>query len=226
MNTRVPLVVSFLLVLLMLAASAYAWTVVPPDARIAVHWDVDGHANGFAHKPFGLLFGPAFAAGLSLILAVVALVEPRLSNLAASAKFFAVAWTGGVAVIAVAHGVILATALHAVFDVGAVVISAVSVLFIVIGNFIGKSRSNFTAGVRTPWTLSSEYSWEHSNRLAGRLFMASGAATLAAIFVLSVKFATFLLLVLIVGSSAIAIVMSYVYWRNDPERSPGNGTMR
>ncbi len=226
MNLRIPLAVSFLLVLAMLAASAYAWTVIPADVRIVTHWSADGQPNGYAHKPFALLFGPALAAGLSLILAVVTLIEPRLSNLAASAKFFGVAWTGGIGVLAVAHGVIIATALHAVFNVVAVIMSAVAVLFIVLGNFIGKSRSNFFAGIRTPWTLSSEYAWEHANRLAGRLFMASGAATLAAILLLPLRYATFILLGLTLGSSAIAVVMSYVYWRNDPERTHGNDAAR
>ncbi len=158
MSLRMPLVISFLLVLAMLAASAYAWTVLPDDARLAIHWSADGHVDGFARKPFALLFGPALAAGLSLVLAVVRLIEPRKFNLEASAKFFAVAWTGVIAVVAVAHGVIVATALHAVFNAAGVVVASSSVLFIVIGNFIGKSGSNFFAGIRTPWTLSSEYS--------------------------------------------------------------------
>ncbi|MEJ0026733.1 MAG: SdpI family protein [Rhizomicrobium sp.] len=218
MTVRTPLFISLLLVLAMLAASAYAWTVLPADARIAVHWGVDGHADGFAHKPFALLWGPVFAIGLSLVLAVVTLIEPRLSNLAASAKFFAVAWTGGIAVLAVAHGAIVATALHAVFDVGAVILAAVAILFIVLGNFIGKSRSNFFAGIRTPWTLSSEYAWEHANRLAGRLFMASGAASLAALLALPARLAFFVLIGSILGSSVVAVAMSYVYWRRDPDR--------
>ena len=226
MTIRTPLIVSVILVLAMLAASAYAWTVLPADVRIAIHWGADGHPDGFAHKPFALLFGPAFGAGLSLMLAAATLIEPRLSNLAASAKFFAVAWCGAIAIVAVSHGVIVAVALHAVFDVIGVVMASVSVLFIVIGNFIGKSRSNFFAGIRTPWTLSSEYAWEHANRLAGRLFMASGAATLAAILVLPPQFAIFILLGLTLGSSAVAVVMSYVYWRNDPERPHRDGAAR
>jgi len=218
MTIRMPLIVSTILILAMLAASAYAWSILPADVRIAVHWNAAGQVNGFAHKPFALLFGPAFAAGLSILLAVLPLVEPRKLNLAASGQFYAAAWIGIVAILGVAHGAIVATALHARLDVSAVVTASISVLFIVIGNFIGKSRSNFFAGIRTPWTLSSEYAWEHANRLAGRLFMASGAATLAAILVFASKFAIFILLGLTVASCLAAVAMSYVYWRNDPER--------
>ena len=49
------------------------------------------------------------------------------------------------------------------------------VLFIVLGNFMGKIRPNWFVGVRTPWTLSSKLSWDKTHRLAGWLFMLMGA---------------------------------------------------
>jgi uncharacterized membrane protein len=95
-------------------------------------------------------------------------------------------------------------------------------MLIVLGNYLPKSRSNFFAGVRTPWTLSSEYSWEHSNRLFGRLLMMSGAATLAALLVLTAKLATMILVGMVLASAAASLVMSYVYWTRDPNRQQGS----
>ncbi|MEJ1969276.1 MAG: SdpI family protein [Rhizomicrobium sp.] len=221
MNIRIPAIVSAVLILAMLAAGAYAWVLLPPDARIAVHWDAAGRVNGFAHKPFALIFGPALAAALGAVFAVIPRIEPRKFNLAASAKFYGAAWIGTIAVLAVAHGLIVVTALHVAVDVGAVVAGSLSVLFIVIGNYLGKSRPNFFAGVRTPWTLSSEYSWEHTHRLAGKLFVASGLATLAGLLLWSPKTALFFLLGSICATAVAAVVMSYVYWSRDPDRHIG-----
>ena len=47
-------------------------------------------------------------------------------------------------------------------------------LFIVLGNVLGKVRSNFMFGVRTPWTLASDPRWNKTHRLVGRLFVLLG----------------------------------------------------
>jgi uncharacterized membrane protein len=218
MSIRLPLLISLVLILAMLAASAETWPLLPAGAHVAVHWDISGRPNGFASKPFALLFAPALAAGLCAVLALIPRIEPRRVNLAASAKFYGAAWMATIGVIAVAHASVLAAALHAAFDVRTVEAGAVAVMLIVLGNYTSKSRSNFFVGVRTPWTLSSEYSWEHSNRLGGRLLMMSGAATMAALLVLNARLALIVLIGSIATSAMAAIVMSYVYWGRDPNR--------
>jgi uncharacterized membrane protein len=222
MSIRLPLAVSLVLILAMLGASAEAWQLLPAGARIAVHWGFDGRPNGYGGKAYALLSGPALAAALAAVFAVIPRIEPRRLNLAASAKFYAAAWMAAIGVIAVVHAAVLASALHAGFDNRAVVTGAVAVMLIVLGNYMGKSRSNFFAGVRTPWTLSSEYSWEHSNRLGGRLLMLSGAATLAALLVLGAKLALLILTGTVLAAAVASVVMSYVYWARDPNRQQGS----
>ncbi len=52
---------------------------------------------------------------------------------------------------------------------------AVGLLFIVLGNYMGKIRKNFFIGIRTPWTLASDEVWARTHRLGGYLFVAAGA---------------------------------------------------
>ncbi len=47
-------------------------------------------------------------------------------------------------------------------------------LSIIIGNLLGKTRSNWLLGVRTPWTLQSNSTWLRTNRLAGWLITVYG----------------------------------------------------
>ena len=60
-----------------------------------------------------------------------------------------------------------------------VLLAAVGLVLMVVGNYLGKVRSNFFFGIRTPWTLSSELSWNRTHRLAGRLLVALGLVTVA-----------------------------------------------
>jgi len=51
-------------------------------------------------------------------------------------------------------------------------------LFIVLGNFMGKLTKNFFVGIRTPWTLASDEVWLRTHRLGGKLFVLAGLGLL------------------------------------------------
>jgi uncharacterized membrane protein len=91
------------------------------------------------------------------------------------------------------------------------------ILFTALGLVMGKFKRNWFAGLRTPWTLSSELSWNKSNRLAGRLFVATGLLTTLTAF-LSQKFALLLLISGLLVSSLVSAVYSYFVWKRDPAR--------
>ncbi|MFB0965292.1 MAG: SdpI family protein [Patescibacteria group bacterium] len=42
------------------------------------------------------------------------------------------------------------------------------------GNYLGKVRSNFFLGIRTPWTLSDETVWNRTHRFAAKTFVFAG----------------------------------------------------
>ncbi len=66
-------------------------------------------------------------------------------------------------------------ALGAEHNVSTIVMVAVGVLFMFIGNFLGKVRKNFFLGIRTPWMLASDEVWAKTHRLAGWCFVIAGA---------------------------------------------------
>jgi uncharacterized membrane protein len=146
-------------------------------------------------------------------------IEPRRANLIASRKLYQTGWIGALLVMALAQIAIVMTALHHVFNVRASIVTGVSLLLIAGGNYFGKSRANFFAGIRTPWTLSSDYSWEKTHRLGGRLFVAAGMASLLVLATDGVFFGLLMLLGTLFVSLIATIVMSYVYWKRDPEKN-------
>ena len=44
-----------------------------------------------------------------------------------------------------------------------------SILFIIIGNVMGRIRPTFFVGIRTPWTLADDEVWRKTHRLAAPL---------------------------------------------------------
>jgi uncharacterized membrane protein len=218
MNLRPLVIFGVGLFAAVLVLTAWTWVQLPADAVVATHWGLNGEVNGHMPKAPGLLIGPAIMIVLMAFYWVITRIEPRRNNLVRSKAPFAVALIGGLAVGALAQTLIDLTALGIRVPVGAVVLPAVALLNIVIGNFLSKTRANFFVGVRTPWTLESDYSWEKTNRWAGRFFIFSGIATLAATLVFSNAVATYVLIVTLVTGAVVSIVLSYVFWRRDPER--------
>ncbi|HVC04644.1 MAG TPA: hypothetical protein VND88_08195 [Candidatus Acidoferrales bacterium] len=54
MKLRDAISTSTVLIFLMLADSAWAWSTMPAGARMTVHWSVFGHPNRSAAKPVTL----------------------------------------------------------------------------------------------------------------------------------------------------------------------------
>jgi len=223
MNIRLPLIVSLLLVAAMAALSAWARNAIPPTAQIPIHWGMNGEANGFAGRDLALLMAPLLTLGLALMFAVIPRIEPRRFNLASSTKFYRAAWIGTLCLLVVIHTAVVLNALHIGANAREFVFPGVAILFILIGNYLGKTRSNFFVGVRTPWTLTSEYSWEKTHRLTGRLFMLVGAATLIASLAADTELAATTLVVGALTAASIGVVASYFYWRRDPSRHSSDG---
>jgi uncharacterized membrane protein len=225
MTTRTPLIASAMLIVAMVALSAWAWSAIAPDAQIAIHWDIHGHANGFASKPMALGFAPASALVITAIFVLWPRVEPRRVNLAASRYPYTAGWIGAVGVLTAIHVIVVMAGLGKMLNVVSATLAAVSVLLIVLGNFLGKSRANFFVGVRTPWSLSSDLSWEKSNRLCGWLMVLTGLAVFTALISGPLDVAVFVMIVGTAGSALAGVVASYVYWRRDSDRHAGDGAL-
>src|SRR6202011_202774 len=151
---------------------------------------------------------------IAVLLAFIPQLEPRRLNLAQSAKAYLATWIGTLVVLAGAHLVIVLAAVGRPANIVTVTSLLVGGLLIVTGNYLGKARSNFFFGIRTPWTLSSDLSWDKTHRLAGRVFVAIGAAMVIA--GLTRSGAVFgVVLGILLALIVMVTIYSYFVWRDD-----------
>ena len=154
----------------------------------------------------------------AIFLAVMPLFEPRKLNLERSWKAYSAVWLAVLLLLGVIHAALVLGALGRSVDMNLIVPMLLGGLFIVFGNYMGKLRSNFFVGIRSPWTLSSELSWNKTHRLGGWLFVGYGIG----LIVLTVVARSQLLLVIaLAGVGAVVLttaVYSYLVWRQDPEK--------
>lgn len=216
------LIVSAIVAAAMAGLSAWAWSVTPADAQIPVHFSVSGEVNRYGSRleAFGLI--PALTIGLSLLLAAAPKIDPRGRNLASSGPLLMTVWMGLLAILTVTHLALTLPALGVVEAESSLmlrlVLAAVALFLAVVGNMLGKARPNWFVGVRTPWSLSSDHSWDVTHRWAGRGFVLSGIVGSGVILLAPVQIGIAVFVALICTTSVGSILISYLAWRTDPER--------
>ena len=84
-------------------------------------------------------------------------------------------------------------------------------LFILLGNYMGKIRQNFFVGMRTPWTLSDPEVWNKSQRFAGWMFVIGGLITIIESIVWLTSGAIIFAVVFLIA--IVPMIYSYLLYR-------------
>ena len=212
----------------MAALSAWGWMTTPADMQIPVHWSATGEVNRYGSRLEAFATMPVVAAVISLLLAFAPKIDPRGRNLARSGPLLITVWMGTLALLVVAHlaMVLSATGIFAPESpiLPRIILVAVALFLVVLGNLLGKARPNWFVGVRTPWTLSSDRSWDVTHRWAGRGFVLTGLAGGAAILLAPVQIGLIVFFSLLGVTAIGAIILSFLAWRSDPDRETYNET--
>lgn len=216
--------------LAVIAAMFVAALVTLPTApeRVAVRWDLQGNATGYAGPAFALLMPPVVALLTYLGLRFLPLIDPGRANYATFAGTYTLVRWLIVLFLAGVYAVIHLALRGVAVDVGLLVPLGVGILFVLLGNVMGKLRPNWFVGIRTPWTLSSKRSWTRTHAVGGRVFVVIGLAFALVPFGRLAGISQ-LLLPAAVGIAMAGVlylfVYSYLIWRSDPDRIPPAGTL-
>ncbi len=200
------------LAIVAVAAGASLWARTQlPDAPIVTHFDASGHANGTMPRDAALAVMPALGLAIAgLMLWLLPAIMPKKATLARSAEACGAAALATLVFLGLIHGGLIALALHYPVDVARLTLIGVAMLFIVIGNYLPKTRYNYVMGIRNAWTLSSEEVWDRTHRVAGPLFIVTGLLIAADAILVPFPQAH----VFMVAGAVIAVLICqiYAYW--------------
>jgi uncharacterized membrane protein len=201
------------LIVALFVLGAVAWPQAPD--RIPIHWGFSGEPDNYAGKLFGLFGMPLIALGIYLLFMVLPRIDPRRRNYE---KFWSQYLIIRTIIITVFGCIYLFTFLWAIginVNLNIAIPVTVGALLMLLGNYMGKLRPTWFVGIRSPWTLSSEESWNKTHRLGGWVFVLLGLALVAAA-PFQEKWTYYTLG--IIGAAAIAFlyVYSYLVWKKDP----------
>jgi len=141
---------------------------------VPIHWNARGVANGFASKRWGAFLMPATMAGAYLLFAVIPRISPRGFGVERFGRVYEIFETTILAFLFLITLLVLFAGAGAPIPMARAFYAGTGLLFVVLGNFMGKITKNFFVGIRTPWTLASDEVWLRTHRLGGKLFVVSG----------------------------------------------------
>lgn len=172
MNTKQTLILITIIVLVALGAGLTLQTFLPE--KVASHWDALGQVNGYTSRSFGIYFMP----GIMAMLAVVLMFVPKLDPLKANIVQFLRVYNRFVATMMLfllyIHFLTLFWNLDIRFNMTQVIAPAFGVLIYMSGVLLGKARRNYLIGIRTPWTMHSDFVWDKTHARGAIAFKICG----------------------------------------------------
>jgi len=174
---KLPLV----LIAVMFVVGALLYPRIP--AVVPVHWGPSGAIDGWAAKsPLSVFLAPLVLLGIYVLLWLVPYLDPQRANLIRSKQVYGLVLELLAGLMTVLFfGQLYASFNHAL-PMASIIEVGMGVMFVVLGNYLGRVKRNWTMGVRFGWTLSDDVVWAKTNRLAGRLFVVAGVLAIVAGF--------------------------------------------
>lgn len=213
MTTKTTSIIALTMISLALLAGAALWNQLPDP--MASHWNASGEVDGYMSKFWGVFLLPLITLGMFVLFMIVPNIDPLKANIAQFRETFNLFIVLIIAFMLYIYGLTLAWSLgYQDFNMSTAMLPFMGVLFIAIGFMLRKAKRNFFIGIRTPWTLSSDFVWDKTHQLGSILFMASGAFTIIGGF-LGGMTAFWLMFIPLIGSSLFLVIYSYILYRDE-----------
>lgn len=202
----------FIIVIIALTfmVSLYFYPELP--SKIPSHWNSKGKIDGYSGKFFGTFLIPLMNLAFYFMFLFLPYLDPKKANYEKFKSSYKVIRNSLHILFACIQVVILLVALGHPVDVVMLIGVGTSLLFVVIGNVMGKFKHNYFVGIKTPWTLANEEVWIKTHRMAAPLWVVGGIISI--IFAIIGGTAYFIALITIVSIiSIVPMIYSYIIFK-------------
>ena len=203
--SKKEIILSVALCLLPILLGLYWWEELPE--MVATHFNFKNEPNGWSSKTFAVFCLPCVMAALDAVCIIGLSLDPKSKRQAAAMQRLMLWFIP--ALSCVLMPTMLLMALGWEIDLGFYITLFMGILFIVIGNYLPKSRQNYTMGIKLPWTLNDEDNWNYTHRIGGFVWVIGGIVIVACAL-LGVPVVMFPVVIVMV---AVPTVASFRYYR-------------
>jgi len=165
---------SIIIIIVQLTLALYLSSFIASDAKIPSHWNIRGEIDGYTGKWTAILLFPGINAFLFILMLILPIISVRYRETPARfSRMVPIITNIVIFFFAIIHIYTLLLGAELVSNTGSFLYYTLGLMFILLGNVLPKMPSSFFIGIRTPWTLSSEYVWRKTHKIGGICFVIS-----------------------------------------------------
>ena len=163
-----------LLVIMLVAIAAAPYFYLHFPDVVPTHWGWNGQPDGWSGKGFAAFFFPILIWAMYFLFIYIPKLDPRKDKYEQFSRAYGIIRSAIIIFMVAIYFLASLNGLGYDVPVDIYVPVGVGLLFIIIGNYLSKIKSNWFIGIRTPWTMSSEEAWRKTHRFGSKVFMISG----------------------------------------------------
>lgn len=188
-----------------------------PD-QLPMNFSLDGTVNSYGSK-LEFMILPAISIIMYFVLKITPKLDPKGKSYEKVAGFYSFFILFMEILIGTVYLSILCTIWEIQwFSINFVIFMMLGYLFLLVGNYMPRMKQNFTMGIKTPWTLSSEKVWNKTHRLGGYLFVLASLPMFLMAFVSNTV--TYIILGAVIAVAVIVpTYMSYHWYKVETKNS-------
>lgn len=180
------------------------WNRLPQE--LPTHFNLAGQTNGWSSKAFAV-FGIPLICLASHVLCLWGMERDQKNTRQNPKLTGVILWTFPVISLTVS-AMVFSASFGLEWDVGRILVLALGLLFLAMGNYLPKCRQNATLGIKLPWTLYNEENWNKTHRFGGKCWFIGGLVVMVLSFVPTGSLAVLLPIILLI-TTAVPIVYSW-----------------
>lgn len=194
----------------MLVVAAVLFPNLPDD--LPIHYNINGEPDNWMPKALAIWIMPAIATLVWSLMTAFPYIDPKRERY----EKFSQSYTRlkvGVLVFLSGLQVLLLTGYEEPQLLTRMILFGAALLFVYMGNEMGRFEQTWFSGIRTPWTLADERVWRRTHRVGARWFVGIGALNMVAAPLLPIPIVTLVFLVTVIGVSLGITAYSYVIYQ-------------
>lgn len=140
--------------------------------KVPIHWNINNEADNFASPLIASLFGPAII--ILIMLATFGMSRKKYSQQKIKSTRFVITLIGGLMVFINWVALSSASAYGESAFNAKMIHLALGIMFVLLGNQLGKLPYSKWIGIRVPATLNNEEVWNRVHQKSGKFMVLSG----------------------------------------------------
>ena len=208
MKINKTLVISTILCIIPMILSIFLYNKLPE--KIPTHFNINGEVDSYGSKLFVCILLPIILCMVNILLNIIINNDHKKLNhnetLLTICKFIIPLMS----LIFIPSSILISLG----FNINIAIIAPIfiSIIFILIGNYLPKCRPNYTMGIRLPWTLNNENNWIKTHRLSGFLWVISGLILLLTTLI-NKNLSFYVLIISIILTVIIPCIYSFILYK-------------